>query len=460
MEISHLQALRLGFSTQQASYIKDLGLSAFVKAQLNQSVEIKLPDFLINSPKNLKELKAFKEKADKGGAESEKIVNEILKLSFDWKSYVLKRCYETKFPLQEKINLFLQNHFVVTLQTVKLPYWVFLHYKTIHTFSLKNYKELIKEMVYSNAMIKYLDNQQNKIGNINENLGRELLELFTLGEGNYTEEDIKNVALSLAGLTFGDERGEYRAGLKDNSIKTVFGKKGNFDADAIIELIMQQKNTPYFFAEKALKWFFYDQPTAELVKYYGDYFKENNFELKVFFEHLFINECQKNTSGTQIKNPLIFLFQIHNDLNLKPNYPFLVFLLKSQSMDIYDQPNVKGWKGGNDWLTSQIYENRKQLIDFFTYGNEKYKKQLNNKLSKFNFDEIQLNPKINITNNSSADTINLELTERMIFQTNEEMLKDLNQILKYDFDVNAENANQKILNVFNYLAKSPEFQII
>jgi uncharacterized protein (DUF1800 family) len=388
------------------------------------------------------------------------LVNEILKLSFEWKSYILKRCYETEFPLQEKINLFLQNHFVVTLQTVKLPYWIYLHYKTINTYSLKNYRELIKEMVYSNAMIKYLDNQQNKLGSINENLGRELLELFTLGEGNYSEEDIKNVAMSLAGLTYGDVKGEYRKAIKDNSIKTVFGKKGNFDADSVIDLIMQQKNTPYFFAEKALKWFFYDQPTPELINYYGNYFKENNFELKVFFEHLFINECQKNSSGTQIKNPLIFLLQIHYDLNLIPNYPFLVFLLKGQSMDVYDQPNVKGWKGGNDWLTSQIYENRKQLIDFFTFGNDKFKNQLNNKLSKFGFEEIQLNPKIILNDNLSAESINFELTERMIFLTNDEMINDLKQLLKYDFDVNAENANQKILNVFNYLAKSPEFQII
>jgi uncharacterized protein (DUF1800 family) len=128
------------------------------------------------------------------------VAKDLIQVSFEWKAFILKRCHETDLPLREKINLFFQNHFVVTLQSVKVPYWIYKYYETLHTHSLGNYKTLVKEIVYSNAMIKYLDNQQNRKGNINENLGRELLELFTLGEGNYTENDIKNTALALAGL--------------------------------------------------------------------------------------------------------------------------------------------------------------------------------------------------------------------------------------------------------------------
>ena len=460
MDNNCLNSLQLGFSSKQAMDIQKKGISNYINEQLNAKVSLNAPDFIINSPKNLKELQALKKEADKGGKTVENIAKDLIKLSFDWKAFILKRCYQSDFPLREKINLFFQNHFVVTLQSVKVPYWIFKHYEILNNYSLGNYKTLVKEMVYSNAMIKYLDNQQNRKGNINENLGRELLELFALGEGNYTENDIKNTALALAGLTFGEEKGQYRPFLKDNSTKTVFGKSGNFIIDDVIDLIFEQKNTPYFLAEKVLKWFFYDNPSKNLIVKYGDILKNNQFELKPFFNKMFIDECLINQSGNQIKNPLIYLFQIHNDLNLNPNYKLLAFILKNQAMDIYDQPNVKGWKGGKDWLTSQIYADRNQFIDFIISGNKKYEKILNKRLEKFDIGVIDFNPVLNIKNKTNAKSILDELTQKMIFEVNGEMQLELNQLLKYDFDPKQENADKNILRVYQYLAKSPEFQII
>lgn len=460
MDNNCLNSLQLGFSSKQAMDIQKKGISNYINEQLNAKVSLNAPDFIINSPKNLKELQALKKEADKGGKTVENIAKDLIKLSFDWKAFILKRCYQSDFPLREKINLFFQNHFVVTLQSVKVPYWIFKHYEILNNYSLGNYKTLVKEMVYSNAMIKYLDNQQNRKGNINENLGRELLELFALGEGNYTENDIKNTALALAGLTFGEEKGQYRPFLKDNSTKTVFGKSGNFIIDDVIDIIFEQKNTPYFLAEKVLKWFFYDNPSKNLIVKYGDILKNNQFELKPFFNKMFIDECLINQSGNQIKNPLIYLFQIHNDLNLNPNYKLLAFILKNQAMDIYDQPNVKGWKGGKDWLTSQIYADRNQFIDFIISGNKKYEKILNKRLEKFDIGVIDFNPVLNIKNKTNAKSILDELTQKMIFEVNGEMQLELNQLLKYDFDPKQENADKNILRVYQYLAKSPEFQII
>jgi len=456
----HLNALRLGFSTKEASKIKSLGLNTYIDDQLKAKPILKEPTFISNSPKTLSAFMDIKKSVEKNDSEKEKLVKDVVKTSFEWKAFIIERCHDSTYPLREKINLFFQNHFVVTLQSVKVPYWIFKHYETIHNFSLSNYKTLVKEIVYSNAMIKYLDNQQNRKGNINENLGRELLELFTLGEGNYTESDIKNTALSLAGLTFGEEKGMYRRFLKDNSIKTVFGKSGNFSIDEVIEIIFEQKNTPYFLAEKALKWFFYDNPSKTLITKYGDILKENNFELKPFFKALFLEECQHSNGGNQIKNPLVYFLQVYNDLSLVPNYKLLAFLLKNQAMDIYDQPNVKGWKGSKDWLTSQIYADRNQFIDFVIDGNVRYQKILTKRLEKLDIGELSFNPKLEINHMESAKTILEELTDRMIFETSAEMKEELNQLMKYDFDPKTANAQKRILKVYQYLAKSPEFQII
>ncbi len=460
MEIHQLNALRLGFSTAKAKTIEQKGIANYIARQLQAQPAMALPHFMADSPKNLKDIQELKQKADTGETDKEAFTKKIIQNGIDFKALLIQRCAESEFPLQEKINMFFQNHFVSTLQGVKVPYWIFKHYQTIQTNALGNYKTLVKEMVYSNAMIKYLDNQQNRKDKINENLGRELLELFTLGEGHYTENDIKNAALALAGLTFGNDKGQYRPFLKDNTQKTFLGKTGNFNIDDIIDIIFEQPNTPYFIAEKALKWFFYDQPSKALITKYGDILKSNQFELKPFFQQLFLTECQNPEGGNQIKNPLVFLLQVHNNLQLIPNYKFMVFFLKNQGMDMYDQPNVKGWKGGQNWLTSQSYADRNQFIDLLVSGNTRYEKMLSKRLEKLEVGALNFTPTLTIENMKNAKTILEELTNRMVFETNEEMLAELNQILKYDFDPSAENAAKSILKVYQYLAKSPEFQLI
>lgn len=460
MDINHLNALRLGFSTQQANLIQKQGLDLYIESQLKGKNKLTMPEFLQKSPKSLRELQDLRKRADQGGKTLEDIAKQLLILGFEWKAFIVNRCHQSPYPLREKINLFFQNHFVVTLKSVNVPYWVYTHYETLNNHALGNYKTLVKEMVYSNAMIKYLDNHQNRKGNINENLARELLELFTLGEGNYSEQDIKNTALALAGLSFGEEKGVYRPFLKDNSIKTLWGVSGNFIIDDVIELIFKQKSTPYVIAEKALRWFFYDQPPQKLVQLYGDVLLEHDFELYPFFKTLFTRECKNPQGGNQIKNPLTFFLQVHHDLGIPPNDKLLAFLLKNQAMDIYDQPNVKGWKGGRDWLTSQIYSDRNQFIDFIIDGNKRFEKLLNKRLERFDMGSIDFKPKITISPKATAASIISSWTESMIFQTDEAMVQELNQLLKYDFDPKADNASQSVLRVYQYLAKSPEFQII
>jgi uncharacterized protein (DUF1800 family) len=460
MNNSCLNALRLGFSTAASEEISRLGLQNYIRTQLQAANPLTEPEFIRNSPKSLKELQALREQTETNGETQEGAVKAIIKVRNEWKAFYLQRCYETKNPLREKLNLFFQNHFVATLQSVKVPYWIFKYYETINIHSTGNYKTLVREMVYTNAIIKYLDNNQNKKGKSNENLARELLELFTLGEGNYTENDIKQTALALAGLTFGEEKGQYRLAIKDNSVKTVFQKSGNFIIDDVIDIIFEQEKTPFYIAEKLLKWFFYDNPPLEKINKYGLLLKSHQFEMMPFLMKFLEDECRNYSGGNQIKNPLVFLFQIHQDLHLKPNYKLMNFFLKNQGMDVFDQLNVKGWKGGRDWLTAQVYQDRKQLLDLIIIGQPKYQRILERRLEKFDIGEIAFIPNLSIRNKTSASTILNELTDRMVFEVDEDMQVELNQLLKYDFDPELENADKAILKVYRYLAQSPEFQII
>lgn len=330
-----------------------------------------------------------------------------------------------------------------------------------------NFKELTKKILKSNAMVRYLDNVDNKKDKINENLSRELLELFTLGIGNYTEEDIKNGALALAGLGLGEETAQYRKFLEDNSTKTYLGKSGNFKVDDLIDIIFEQKNIPYLITKKILKWFVYDNPTDELVTYYGDYFKKMNFEIEPLLTKIITEEYSKDNAGSKIKDPLVYIFQLVNELNILNSKPALIqYFIKQQGMDLFNQPNVKGWDGGNSWLSSQVYLQRNNTVDLLCKGQSLSRKvdtTINDDamMNESKTDYFQKNDvKINFDSNGNNKKIIAELSNRLLFSVDETMQKDMENLLKYDFNPKDENANAAVIRLFNYIAKLPEYQLI
>ncbi|MGL4632767.1 MAG: DUF1800 family protein [Leadbetterella sp.] len=461
MEKHVLWSLRLGFSTREAIQIKSLGIEKF----MDQCFQIKNPwsepDFLADVPKTLQEFKEIQAKNRLDKNREAEFQKSFRKHSWQWKSYLLYRCHRESNAFQEKLNVFWSNHFVSTLRAVRVPYWIFKHHEIFHLHGMGNYKTLVKEILRSNALIKYLDNDKNKKGKINENLGRELLELFVLGEGNYSEKDIKNVSKSLAGLGFGRGGAQYYPFQKDNSEKVVLGEKGNFDSDAIVDILFKQNATSEHIVRKLMRWFVCDVPSEKDVKKYASYLRENDYELMPFFKIFFKKEYEKKSEGSQIKNPLVFVFQLLHELNIEDvNYSQLAFFLRNQGMDIYDQLNVKGWGGGKEWLSSQIFLDRSNFVEFILGKKKKYfKGNVENNSNEINA-KVWGEADLVLHSKTKAKEILKELEERLIFSPNKVLRSELEEILKYDFDPTSENANQHIVRVFEHIAKSPEFQLI
>ncbi|MFA9189097.1 DUF1800 domain-containing protein [Flavobacterium sp. FBOR7N2.3] len=467
MNSNSLWSLRLGFSNKQASAIEKMGMDKFLDASFKTNFDNSIPDFLKDSPKTLAD---FRELRQKSRALNQDQKREFQKqeglISIEMKSWWINKMMTESYPLREKMTLFLHNHFVSTYQKVKINYWIFEHNQQLRKNAFGNFRELTKAMVKSNAMLRYLDNVDNRKGKINENLSRELLELFTLGIRNYSEEDIKNGAKALAGLGVGDNGGVYRDKLTDDSEITYLGQKGHFKSDEIVDIIFKQKNSPYLFTKKILQWFIYDNPSPELVTYYGDYFRKKDFEIKPLLEKIFTEEFDINTGGSKIKNPLEYNLQLLSELHITPrtNRPMVAFL-KSQGMDLFNQPNVKGWEGGKSWLTSQIYLQRNNLADLYCSGRENFNQKA---AANMMMDE---NPNSNRPG-ARKTTINLDwnkgtnkqiisdLSDRLLFQVDSDAQKDFETILKYDFDAQAQNADQAVLRLFNAIIKEPEFQLI
>ena len=462
MNSNTLWSLRLGFSNKQSKAIEALGITEFLKRSFASTVDTTLPVCLNDSPKTLAELKTMRQEIKQATTEQQKkLIKKQVKDANELRKWWLEKMQNEEFPLREKMTCFWHNHFVTTIQKVKVNYWVYQHNMILRENAFGNFREITKKIIQSNAMVRYLDNVDNKKGKLNENLSRELVELFTLGIGHYTEEDVKNGAKALAGLNLGNEKAVYRKALEDNDTITYLGKTGQFKVEDIIDIIFEQKNTAYFLTEKLLKWFIYDAPPKELITYYGDYFKAVDYEIQPLLTKIFTEEFDKNTTGSKIKDPLLYALQIMDELHVEQTSPMIVIqFLKQQGMELFNQPNVKGWQGGTNWMTSQIYLQRNNASDYLVNGQNiiarRLEKMEDNEMMQRKVQSVTIDFDLNGTNK----TIIKELTDRLLFSVDATTQKDMETILKYDFNPKSESANAAVLRLFNYITKLPEFQLI
>ncbi len=459
-----LWSLRLGYSAKQGKAIKETGINSFLDNSFAQQVNSETPEFIQNSPKSFKELQSLRKKLKSSNPEEAKAIYKKEQQTYlDLKSWWIGKMMDNEFPLREKMTCFWHNHYVSTYQKVKVNNWIFQHNQILRENAFGNFKLLTKKIIQTNAMVSYLDNTDNRKGNLNENLSRELLELFTLGIGNYTEQDIKNGAKGLAGLGIGEESAIYRKIFEDTESFSYLGESGNLKIDQMVDVIFQHPKVPYLITGKILKWFIYDNPTEELVHYYGSYFKEVNFEIKPLLTKIFTEEFAKNNSGSKIKNPLEYILQLIDELNIPAkNGKAIAFFIKDQGMDLFNQPNVKGWDGGNSWLTSQIFLQRNTIVDALCNGKPFGQKRLENDDNSMQNDSQKLlfSPKLNWNKNQNNKQIIAELGNRLLFQISENNQKDFEKIVAYDFDSSTEGSDNAVLRLFNYMAKLPEFQLI
>jgi uncharacterized protein (DUF1800 family) len=461
MNSQTLWSLRLGYSGKQTQVITNLGLPKFLELSFQSKFDTVTPDFLNDSPKSINDFKEKRKKyKDLSPEEKKEFLKKEGKTSLEMKSWWINKMITEEFPLREKMTCFWHNHYVSTFQKVKVNYWIFQHNQILRENAFGNFRDLTKKIVQTNAMVKYLDNTDNRKGKLNENLSRELLELFTLGIGNYTENDIKSGAKGLAGLGIGSENAVYRKLFEDDENFNYLGKKGNLKIDAMVDVIFEQSNIPYFLTEKILKWFVYDHPSSKLVKYYGDYFKKVDFEIKPLLTKIFTEEFVKENGGSKIKNPLEYVLHVLDELQIENTDSKLIsFFIKEQGMDLFNQPNVKGWDGGNSWLTSQSFLQRNNVANILCYG-KGFARKNKNKENPEMTNKTKKAVKLNWNKNGNNKEIISELKNRLLFKTDDNLQQDFEKILKYDFDSTTEGSENGVLRLFNAMIKTPEFQLI
>lgn len=272
---------------------------------------------------------------------------KVMEFNLAW----LERMAYTEASFRERMTLFWATHFVVRSNNI-IYYQKFNN--TLRKHALGNFRDLLLAISKEPAMLDYLNNQQNKKGSPNENFARELMELFTLGEGAlYTEKDIKESARAFTGWGH-NFKGDFvmRQRIHDDGEKTFLGKTGNFNGTDIIDIILKKPECAHFIASKIYKCFVNDVPNeahiAEMAKVFY-----KNYDIQKLMHFLFKADWfyAPENRGTKIKSPTELLVGFKKAVPFSfDNFKHLIYVQKLLGQVLVEPVNVAGWPEGKNWI--------------------------------------------------------------------------------------------------------------
>ncbi len=267
----------------------------------------------------------------------------------------VSRMIQTKRPLQEKMVYFWHGHLVSGWPEVQNAEHLHIQNELFRRMALGNYKEMILAIARDPAMLTYLDNRLNRKGRPNENFGRALLEMFTLGIGNYTEQDVKANARAFTGWTFRGNEFFFDRAQHDDGVKTFLGVTGNHDGTDHIDIIFQQPATARWLPIKLFEFFAYLRPEERVIDDLAGLFKVTNFSVKPLVRRILESRLfySPRAIRAQVKSPVQLVVGAVRSLEGEqvPIRPLLA------AMDLMGQallypPNVGGWPKGDSWITT------------------------------------------------------------------------------------------------------------
>jgi uncharacterized protein (DUF1800 family) len=279
----------------------------------------------------------------------------------------------TKAPLREKMTLFWHDHFATSIQKVKLPALMMIQNDLFRRNALGNFRTLTHEIAKDPAMMFYLDTQSSKKGKPNENFAREVMELFTLGEGNYSEQDIREAARAFTGYQLNRMNGtvEHFERQWDEGDKTVFGKTGKFDGDDVINLIFEQPQAAKLMAGKLWEYFAAEDPPTAAVEALADSFREAKYEITPLLREIFLSKefYAAEVMRNQVKSPIQYLLQLLKQLDLQEAPQGYTQVAQQQlGQVLFMPPNVAGWDWGKAWINTSTLLTRYNIAGFITKG--------------------------------------------------------------------------------------------
>jgi uncharacterized protein (DUF1800 family) len=284
------------------------------------------------------------------------------------RSWWLQEMLATPSQLTERMTLFWHNHFVSSQQKVRYSQLMYRQNLLLRRHATGNFGTLLHEVSKDPAMVIYLDSATNRKGKPNENFAREVMELFTLGEGAYTEQDIREAARAFTGWSIDPATGAYkfRPFFHDRGTKTVLGRSGNFDGDAVLDLLLARHETAEHVVAKLWRELVSPEPDRGEVTRIARQFQQSNYEIKVALRGLLLSRAfwAEESRGALIKSPVDLVVGSLKQFEFAYGDAMPLAIATAQlGQNLFSPPNVKGWPGGEAWINSTTLLARKALAE-------------------------------------------------------------------------------------------------
>jgi len=293
-------------------------------------------------------------------------------------SWWFDRMAKTPAPLQEKLTLFWHGHFTTSAGDVHDAIAMHDQNQLFRLHAAGNFPRLLDGVARDPAMLRYLNNDANRKGHPNENWARELMELFTMGIGHYTEPDIRESARAWTGWTLRDYRTfedrrnfAFKPPLHDDGPKTFLGQTGNLDGTDVMRIILANPATPRWIAAKLAKFFVSPTPDSDLVDAMAQKLVASGYEIAPVLRALFRSRAfyRPEVVHAQIKSPVEFVVGAVRHLGIAdPDWLRLGFLAGAAGQRLFYPPTVKGWDGGKAWINAATVFGRANLAGALLSG--------------------------------------------------------------------------------------------
>jgi len=358
---------RVGFAPSEAEVSRwaDLTQAQAVDKVLAQTARVAAkpaPEWVDEAIVSPRDLRAMSEEARK--KERQKQIRHGLELRAWW----LDEMATTQSPLTERMTLFWHNHFVSAQPKVRYTQLMYRQNVLLRSHAVGNFATMLHVVAHDPAMLIYLDTATNRRDAPNENFAREVMELFTLGEGHYSEADIKEAARAFSGWSLDLDRATFlfRPRLHDTGEKTVLGRRGAWQGDDVLNILLEQPATAEFIVRKLWLEFVSPQPDPQRVRLIAQRFRSSGYEIRTPLRELFLQPelVQRDQDNALVKSPVELAVGLIRQAGGELAHPgALALRLAGMGQNLFSPPNVRGWPGGDAWITTQSLLARKQFLE-------------------------------------------------------------------------------------------------
>lgn len=276
----------------------------------------------------------------------------------------IERMLRSEDPLRDRMTIFWHGHFVSSVKDVGNSHDMIKQVAFLRDCALGPFETLVRGIGRDPAMLRYLNNDNNVKDHPNENWARELMELFSLGDGNYTETDIKQAARAFTGWSRGPRGFEYKRLDHDFGTKEVLSVAGNLDGDQVIDVVLEQPACARFVARKLLAYFEGMPPAAERVEDYAAYLRGNGYDIGKMLRRLFADPhfYSDEVVAHRVAAPVEYLVGCARRLGIEPPGQMVLNAGDVLGQRLFWPPSVKGWEEGLAWITTSSMMQRSNMV--------------------------------------------------------------------------------------------------